>query len=227
MSFDLICENCGAISGPSVGVCPYCKTSFAQGAKEGAAHSEASSVMAAYEKGNLDEAFSLAQAAEQQNPKITEDPHFALLYARILIEVEAPKPRIKAILNKVILQDPRNESANELMQLVLAMSLFTKEQNDPGEQQMRAILKKNPNLDLALFLLGAHLFWVSGEMQESIRFLEQCVKMRPNFLRAWACLGSIYQKLGNKTLAARSFERCVDLEKEPQMKLFFMKQLQG
>ena len=28
MSFDVVCPNCGAPSGPSVGVCPFCKTTL-------------------------------------------------------------------------------------------------------------------------------------------------------------------------------------------------------
>jgi cytochrome c-type biogenesis protein CcmH/NrfG len=59
----------------------------------------------------------------------------------------------------------------------------------------------------------------------AIPYLESCVRLAPQLLRAWGCLGAIYRELGNKTLAVRAFQKCVELEREGKMKAFFNEQV--
>ncbi len=86
---------------------------------------------------------------------------------------------------------------------------------------LKSILRRSPQNAHANFLLGSHLFWVEKQNGKAIKFLETAVRERPNFLRAVACLGALYQTMGNQPLAARSFRKCKDLESDPSMKKYF------
>jgi hypothetical protein len=50
------------------------------------------------------------------------------------------------------------------------------------------------------------------------------VRLHPNFLRAWGCLGAIYKKLGNAQLAQMAFQKCAAIETNQNMKNFFLNQ---
>lgn len=79
----------------------------------------------------------------------------------------------------------------------------------------------------AHFFLGAHRFWVLQDINRAIPHLEICVRLHPNFLRGWGCLGAIYKQLGNTQLARRAFEKCAQLENNSRVKDFFIQQMKA
>lgn len=219
MSFSLVCPKCGAPSGPSVGVCPYCKSVFApRGGKESPT---VKAIRSHYEKGELEQALSLATLAEKEKPSLAESASFALLYAQILLESEAPSSKMRSLLQKALLAHPEEAGLLEYMEIVNAKAGFSHEREDGGETALRSVLRRSPRNPHAAFLLGSHLFWTHNDTQAGVVFLESAVKNRPNFLRALACLGALYGKIGAWPQAAKIFQRCVALEKNPEMKKFF------
>ena len=222
MSFDLACPKCGARSGPSVGICPYCKavmSSAAAGVKEIAPGFAA--IKKYFDEGAMEQALALATAAEAQAQELSKNRDFQLLYARILIEIEAPSSKTRAVLNQILLKESGDIDALDYLAIVEARSKFSHAENDPGEMQLKELLKRRADLDLAHFILGAHLFWNQKETVHSVRYLETAVRLRPNFLRAWGCLGAIYAKMNNEPLASKAFQNCLRLEKEPKMRKYF------
>ncbi len=218
MSFDLICSNCGATSGPSVGVCPFCKNILSSaGADESAT---LTSFRKAFMDGKLEVALSIGRELEKAKPKLRKDRGFAVTYAQVLIEAEAPSSQVKALIMEALMEE---ESAvlQDYMDLLQAKGLLSHEAEDAGEVMIKTILRRSPRNAHANFLLGSHLFWVEKKPSEAVKYLEACVRERPNFLRAVACLGALYQTLGNGTLAEKSFRRCRDLETSVPMKKYF------
>lgn len=223
MSFEIVCAHCGAPSGPSVGVCPFCKSVMSSKAASG--DPALALIEKYYREGKLQEALEMAAAAETQKPELCEKAEFSLLFAKILIEAEGPAGKIKGLLTKARFRDPDNAEVLDYLEIVEARSALTKEKNDLGEQLLRSLLRRSPGNVHALFLLGAHLFWVEQEPMTSLKLLESCVQLRPTFLRAWGCLGAIYSKIGNKPLALKAFQNCERMESDPLMKKFFQDQI--
>jgi cytochrome c-type biogenesis protein CcmH/NrfG len=219
MSFPLVCPNCGAPSSPSAGVCPFCKAVAAL--PLGSEAPGLTAIQNAYRDGNLPRALSLCAALESQDSKIVSNVEYLLSYAKILIETEGPSTKIKSLLGKAFAISPENVQVAEYLEIIEAKSMLTPELNDGGERQLANVLRRSPNNVHALFILGAHLFWASADSVSAIRYLERCVSLYPKFLRAWGCLGAIYEKLGNAALAARAYRICSSLETEPNMKAFF------
>ncbi len=191
MNFEIACSNCGAVSSPVVGVCPFCKSimTTADGSKSTASVSKIQSL---YDEGSLDLALSLAAALEKGDPDSLKDVNFVLLYTQILIEVDAPSSKTKSLLNQALVADSFNPDLLEYLEIVEAESNLSSESGDAGEVALANIVRRSPQNVHALFLLGSHLYWVEKDPQRALRYLEQCVRFRPNFIRAKACLAAVY-----------------------------------
>jgi hypothetical protein len=233
MSFELICPKCGAHSGPSIGICPYCKTHLSTGSSAAgpATPPGFAAIRKAFEDGALDQALALTRSAATTLPELVKNRDFAILSVRILIETEATTAQIRSVLTPLLLQNPDDAEADAYLKIVDARSNFTSNggpsPSDESERTLRTVIAKYPDLDLAHFILGAHLFWTRHETVESARHLETAVKLRPNFLRAWGCLGAIYRAIGNGPLATKAFTNCLRLEHEPSMRKYFSDLLAG
>lgn len=225
MSFELICTGCGAMSGPSVGLCPFCKTLMASPDNQNSA--QKSSVAKIYESGRLDLALNLAKKIYDTDEDSKKDVGFLLLYAKILLDTEGPSSLIKGILSEAHLMAPSNQDVLDYIDLLEARSYLKKGLNDNGETLLKSLIRRSPNNVHAHFLLGAHLFWSDQQTQMAIPYLETCVRLSHNFLRAWGCLGAIYKKMENPGLAIRAFQKCAELEQNSKMKEYFQQQIKS
>ncbi|MEM7645947.1 MAG: zinc ribbon domain-containing protein [Pseudomonadota bacterium] len=222
MSFDTVCSNCGAPSSPSVGVCPYCKTVLTK-KKKISDSPTITRIRKLFSDGHIDQALLMASSVEKTKPKLISNPNFVLLYVKILIETGGPSSKMRSLLARVLLDHPENEALNEYMEIVMASSRLTKGLNDVGEVELMNLLRRSPKNIHALFLLGSHRFWVDQDSRSSVKFLERCYRLRPQFLRNTACLAALYHSLGHRSQGNRLFRECVKLETNKAMKDYFRK----
>ncbi|MCB0412537.1 MAG: hypothetical protein KDD22_08435, partial [Bdellovibrionales bacterium] len=173
-------------------------------------------------EGKVEQALTLGLGMLRSQPELKKDLPFVLCLVKILFETEAPSSQIKGLLAEAMLQSPNHIEINDYLEIIEAKRGLTKQKNDQGEQMLRAILRRSPNNVHAHFTLGTHLFWIDDEPHLAIPHLESCVRLHPNFLRAWGCLGALYRTLGNSQLAKMAFEKCAALETNPKMKEFFL-----
>jgi len=221
MNFETICQNCGALSSPAVGVCPYCKSVMVKDTEEEKQTPAISKIRSLFDEGDIDQALVLAQTLETQKPDAAKGAEFALLYAQILIEVDGPSSKIKSVLNRAIVENPSDDRLLEYLEIIEADSNLSQEKNDAGEVALVNVVRRSPDNAHALFLLGSHLFWVENDTQRSLTHLERCVQLRPNFLRAKACLAAVYKKLGLNGNAERLLSECAVKTSDRSTKEFF------
>jgi len=222
MSFEIVCSGCGAPSSPSVGMCPFCKTVMA--AVGGKDKQTLAAFNKLYQEGRLDRALALGNDLFKSKPALKENIPFVLSLVKVLLESEGPSTRINGMLAEAYMQYPENAEITEYMEIMDAKNSLKKGVEDVGEQMLKAVLRRSPNNFHAHFILGTHMFWQKKEVASAIPHLESCVRLHPNFLRAWACLGAIYKQMGNAPLAQRAFAKCAQLETHAEMKQFFTKQ---
>lgn len=225
MSFEVVCSGCGAMSGPSVGLCPFCKTTMTS--SEDKNFEQENSIAKLYQSGRLDLALSLSKKMYTDDLESKKDVGFLLLYSKILIETEGPSGLIKSILVEAYLLEPNNSDVMDYLELMEAKGSLKKGLNDSGEMQIKNILRRSPKNLHANFFLGTHLFWSDEQTILAIPYLETCVRLSPNFLRAWGCLGAIYTKMGNKQLALQAYNKCFDLESNSKMKEYFQREIKS
>ena len=223
MSFDLVCPHCGAPSGPSVGVCPFCKTVLSELTEK--ENRTLTAIKKLYQEGSVEDALAMITTLVLDKKQLEKNVNFLLLSAKLLMEAEGPTSKIRNQLTRALLVDPDHKDVNEYLEVIEAKALLKEGLNDYGEQGLKAILRRSPDNVHALFYLGTHLYWIEHQEASAIRYLERCVQVRPNFLRAWGCLGSIYDEIGEITLASRAFRKCIELEKNERMRAFFKQRL--
>lgn len=219
MNFDIVCANCGAPSSPAIGVCPYCKSVMTTEVEKKTP--VVASVKKYFNDGQLEQALSLAKVLETQKPDLLKSKEFVLLYAQILLEAEGPSTKIKALLNQSLIDNPSDPQLLEYLEVAEAESNLSRQKYDAGEIALANITRRSPENAHALFLLGSHLFWVEKDAQRALRYLEQCVRTRPNFFRAKACLVAVYKALKMDDLVVRFCNECASKASDPEMKKFF------
>lgn len=219
MSFDIICANCGALSSPAMGVCPYCKSVMTTEVEKKTP--AIGSIKKSFNDGQLERALLLARAFETQKPDSLKSKEFVLLYVQILLEAEGPSTKIKALLNQALVDDPSDPQLLDYLEIAEAESNLSREKDDAGEIALTNIIRRSPENVHALFVLGSHLFWVEKDAQRALRYLEQCVRLRPNFFRAKACLAAVYKALKMDDLAVRFCNECASKASDPKIKKFF------
>lgn len=220
MSFDIVCANCGAASSPVMGVCPYCKSVMTSEVEKKTP--AIGSIKNFFNDGQLEKALSLAKALETQKPDSLKSKEFVLLYAQILLEVDGPSTKIKSLLNQALIDNPSDPQLLEYLEVAEAESNLSREKDDAGEIALTNIIRRSPENVHALFLFGSHLFWVEKDAQRALRYLEQCVRLRPNFFRAKGCLAAVYKALKMDDLAVRFCNECASRTSDPEMKKFFV-----
>lgn len=206
MNFEIVCPSCGALSSPAVGVCPYCKTVMTTETEK--QNPTMSTIKQLYNDGKTDRALVMARNLETQKPELLKDTDFAILYANILFEVDGPSSKTRAVLGQAFGEHPADPRLAEYLELVEAEANLSQEKNDAGEQELAQIIRRSPENVYALFFLGSHLYWVEKDSQQALRYLEPCVRLRPNFIRAKACLAVVYKDLGMRDAAARLLNDC-------------------
>ncbi len=222
MSFDLICKRCGAPSSPSVGICPFCKTSMAS--SDNKQSQSSSGFFTLYNEGKLEFALSMGIKLIKTKPELQKDLSFVLCFGKVLFEIEAPSSKIRSFLATALIEHPNNPEILDYLEIIEAKGMLKKGINDAGEIMLKNLIRRSPKNVHAYFTLGTHLFWTDREPTLSLPYLEACVRLQPNFLRAWGCLAAIYKNMQNPQLAKTAFERCAQLETNGNMKEFFLEQ---
>ena len=94
-----------------------------------------------------------------------------------------------------------------------------------GEDLLNTLTKSEEVGALAQYTLAHHLFWKNRNTELALDLLENLVQELPQFTKAWACLGFVYNKVGNKEKAQQAFGECLALENNPEKIRFYKQQI--
>lgn len=225
MSFELVCQGCGAMSGPGVGICPYCKTTLSTG--DSGQSSSTSAFTKLYSEGKSEKALVAAEMILKKEGLDKVELPFLLTLVKLYIETDAPSSRSRNLLMQAHLKYSDNQEILDYLDLLEAMNNLKHGSHDGGELMLKAVIRRSPQNFHAHFLIGSHYFWVEKKATQAIPHLEFCVKARPQFIRAWGCLGALYHSLKKFDLANHAFRQCISLESNPKVKAYFEKMIQN
>ena len=109
----------------------------------------------------------------------------------------------------------------------LIHAIFALKEGDyqKGEQVLEILMDEESVASIAKYKLAYHLFWKNIDEKRSCQMFEQICEQRPGLLKAWTCLGFIYNKMGLKEKAQRAFVHCLQRESNPERREFFKQQL--
>jgi tetratricopeptide (TPR) repeat protein len=225
MSFETRCPKCGAPSSPSTGTCPFCHEVFTSSSRN--TNISLANLLSKYDSGDLPAALSSSTLLEKQSPELLTDADFLLAYLKILIDTDGPTYKMQNLVTNGLKQNKMKSEFVLFSEIVDAIECLHGGLFQDAEAKLQHVLSLSPEQPQALFLYGTHLFYNRQNLQEAINYLEKCVQISPKFIRAWGCLGVIYESLKNKPLATRAYQKCLEFEKEPTMNKFFTQHLEG
>ena len=115
MNFEIACSNCGAISSPTVGICPFCKSVMTKASDSKGQGASLSMIQSLYDNGKIEQALALASTMEKQDPDSAKNANFVILYTQIQIEVDAPSSKTKSLLNQALVANPSHPDLLEYL----------------------------------------------------------------------------------------------------------------
>lgn len=105
------------------------------------------------------------------------------------------------------------------------ISAFAEGDYELGERTLSALVGTDAVGWIAQYRLAYHLFWKNINAEKAMFLLEDLTKQKPEFVKAWSCLGFVYNKMGLKEKAQIAFSRCLEKETNPDRIEFYKQQL--
>lgn len=180
-----------------------------------------------YGRGHIEETIHLIECiVRNENPLISSADLF-VLHAKALIEVQGFSVDALCALKQATLLEPENKDANELEMLCGIHELLQDGLYEKAVSGLKAIMESHPENMIAVYMLGHHLFWKSGNQAYATELLEKAVSMRPSFLKAWVSLGMAYKKNKCFEQADEAFTQCLDLDQNEANHEYYKKHQQS
>ena len=221
MSFDIICQNCGAPSPPHVGVCPYCKSVMTNPDESVAESHSLKKFREAVSENRLEDALYLGHQLEQSKPALLENPSFVAAYARVMFECSAPSSRIRAAIQRCHLAHPEHAEITYLLEVAHASLMLDHGSTSSGIEKLKLLIRSRSDDPLTLFMLGSHLVWQASEPAMALPYLQRAARLRPKSVRVLGCLARANEGVGATELARSLYERCAKLETNAPLKKQF------
>lgn len=103
-------------SGPSVGICPFCKMVMSNA--DGVESISVETFAKLYNDGKLERALSFGTALYKSKPELKSDLSFVITYVKVLIEAEAPSSQLRSILTEAQLAMPQNTDLLDYFEII-------------------------------------------------------------------------------------------------------------
>ncbi|MCS6794469.1 MAG: tetratricopeptide repeat protein [Raineya sp.] len=173
-------------------------------------------------------AFYAEKVAQQYNEKLTwlktaESYFEAFTFALDSSKIRQLGQKSLQAYEKVLSFEPENLLAQTKMG-VLYKNL-NPQAPMKGIQMVAAVVKKDPNNELALFYLGT-FYAERGAFQEAIERFEKVVKLNPKNPDAWIYLAQCYEETQKPQKAKEALQKVLDLDIAPEIKQEIQKKIQ-
>lgn len=96
---------------------------------------------------------------------------------------------------------------------------------DKGQKVLSEFEPESELYRIAQYEMAHHLFWRNIDQKHALHILETLCEERPEYIKAWSCLGFVYNRLGHKGKAQEAFGHCLELETDPEKITFYRQQL--
>jgi tetratricopeptide (TPR) repeat protein len=175
--------------------------------------------------GEIESCKDLIQLIIEEQHILSEAPELFILRAQIAFEQSDDPQEYKQWLKQAQLCPSSDNALNDWMKLTEAQSALKDGDYKTGEGLLHSLMDSEQVGNLALYVLAHHLFWKNIDTKKALELLEDIVQDRPHFVKAWACLGFVYNKLNFKAKAQYAFGQCIEFESNPEKIKFYKQQL--
>lgn len=160
---------------------------------------------------------------EERHP-LADHSDLLLLRAEIAFEESDQITEVSDWVKQAELCSKPSAALNDWKNLLKAKSALKEGDYELGQDILFSLLDSPHINELAAYSLAHHLFWKNLDTQFAQELLEDLVSKRPQFVKAWACLGFVYNKQQFRDKAQLAFSQCLEFEKNPEKIKFYKQQ---
>ncbi|MCJ8276159.1 MAG: hypothetical protein MJK18_04905, partial [Bdellovibrionales bacterium] len=161
-------------------------------------------------RGEIDSCKDLIQLIIEEQHPLSGDERLFLMRAKIAFEQSDKESEYKDWIQQAKLCNSESELVKSWERLGEAQLALKEGDYQAGTVTLHNLLDDDMVGDLASYVLAHHLFWKSVDTNKALNILEELVENKPHFVKAWACLGFVYNKLQFKDKAQYAFGQCIE-----------------
>ena len=178
-------------------------------------------------RGEVENCHKQIQSMIHQDHPLVHQPFFYLVQAQVSLELFESIDETIALLKKAGSNPDPRIRRKLLAWNTLIHAIFALKEGDyqKGEKALEILMNEESVASVAKYKLAYHLFWKNIDEKRSCQMFEQICEQRPGLVKAWSCLGFIYNKMGLKEKSQRAFVHCLQRESNPKRREFFKQQL--
>ncbi|MEM7646233.1 MAG: hypothetical protein AAF203_04940 [Pseudomonadota bacterium] len=192
-------------------------------------HSNPESLMAQLKslvaRGQLSACRDMIQLIIREGHSLGDSSEIYLLRAQIAFEQSGSKGDVMTWVQQAKMANPKCEKLQSWETLIEGVNCLDEGDYQKGETLLKTLSDNEEVAGLAQYQLAHHYFWRNIDGELSMAMLEDLCMNRPEFTKAWSCLGFVYNRLGMKDKAQEAFGLCLENETNPEKIAFYKQQL--
>lgn len=176
--------------------------------------------------GEVQSCKELIQLIIEEQHSLSESGALFLLRAQIAFEQSDDPMEYIDWVKQAQLCSQAHQDLDSWNKLIRAQKALKEADYVSGQEVLEALIIEGSSVSsLASYLLAHHLFWRNINTDRALDLLEEVTNKKSHFVKAWACLGFVYNKLQYKDKAQFAFGQCIEFESNPEKLKFYKQQL--
>ncbi len=167
----------------------------------------------------------LIQLIIREGHELADQSEFYLLRAQLAFSLSDSMEEVMAWFKQAQLCNDSDQALNSWIKLNSALLALKEGDYKTGEGALRELLSDEQVSMMAQYHLSYHLFWRNIDPEQSLFLLEELCHQHPELLKAWSCLGFVYNRLGLQEKAQSAFSHCLSRETNPTKIQLYKQQL--
>jgi tetratricopeptide (TPR) repeat protein len=176
-------------------------------------------------QGHLDSCRDLIQMILREGHCLADSSEIYLLRAEVAMLQSDPNGEVLAWVQQAKMCKKLSTDVIIWDELAHAQSMISEGDYLNGQLILEKLMESERIGHLAQFELAYHLFWKNLDAERALQLLEDVTQSHPEFVKAWSCLGFVFNRFGLKTQAQQAFAHCIELDSNPERIKFYKQQL--
>lgn len=179
-----------------------------------------------YRRGEYVTCEDLIQLIVRESHDLADDPELYLLRAQLAFcQNENEEEMLDWIQQATWCTKAENHAVEAWCFLVRALKDLKDGDYSSAEELLKMLVAQEDVGTVAQYYLAYHYFWKNIDLEQSLFLLEELCHQNKELVKAWSCLGFVYNRLGLQQKAQMAFSHCLQHETNPEKIELYKQQL--
>ncbi len=178
-----------------------------------------------FHQGEYSSCVDLIQLIIRENHTLSDRYELYVLRAQLAFTSSDSLEEVSSWIKQASLCNDATKSLESWTKFISASLALKEGDYSLGENLLKELLSDEAVGMLAQYHLSYHLFWRNIDPEQSLFLLEELTHQHPELIKAWSCLGFVYNRLGLQDKAQSAFSYCLSRETNPNKIQLYKQQL--